>query len=295
MSSAKIVITRNGGRMDFELGAGLLHPSHHRRRDELARRPRADYRTPLFGLPGQAAGKGARTVRSDRGPPFRYRFIAAAPARRGGAGPATHAQEDPPGCAGLCLAGGVAFNCVANGKILEHTGFDEVYVQSAAGDAGLAIGSAWMYVWHHELGHPREFVMEHSYWGPQFGAQHIGALSRFKPRPSGTRGGCAIQRIDDEAEVDRKTARAIAEGKVIGWFQGRMEWGPRALGNRSILADPLLVNMRDILNAKIKRREMFRPVRPLDPGGGDRGLFHSKLSFAVHAHGLSGQAGKALE
>jgi carbamoyltransferase len=160
----------------------------------------------------------------------------------------------------LCMAGGVAFNCVVNGKILEQTGFDEVYVQSAAGDAGLAIGAA-MYVWHHELGHRREFVMEHSYWGPEFDAGEMGALLDAA-RGELERESCTVRRIDAEAELNRITARAIAAGKVIGWFQGRMEWGPRALGNRSILADPRRAEMRDILNAKIKRREMFRPFAP---------------------------------
>jgi carbamoyltransferase len=160
----------------------------------------------------------------------------------------------------LCMAGGVAFNCVVNGKILEQTGFDEVYVQSAAGDAGLAIGAA-MYVWHHELGNPRRFIMEHSYWGPEYGAAQIGALLD-SARGEIEREGCEIAKIDDDTELYRRAAGAIADGKVVGWFQGRMEWGPRALGNRSILADPRRPEIRDILNAKIKRREMFRPFAP---------------------------------
>lgn len=160
----------------------------------------------------------------------------------------------------LCLAGGVAFNCVANGKIFARTGFDEVYVQSAAGDAGLAIGAA-MYVWHQELGHRRAFTMEHAYWGPEFGCAEVGRALGDQ-RGALDRAGCAVRAVSDAGELCRWTAGRLAEGKVIGWFQGRMEWGPRALGNRSILADPRRPEMRDVLNAKIKRREMFRPFAP---------------------------------
>jgi carbamoyltransferase len=160
----------------------------------------------------------------------------------------------------LCLAGGVAFNCVANGKIFERTGFEEVYVQSAAGDAGLAIGAA-LYVWHQQLGKPREFVMEHSYWGPEFGDPQVGDALAAR-RAEIEHEGCAVRMVDDRDHLCRWTAEQIAIGKVVGWFQGRMEWGPRALGNRSILADPRRSEMRDILNTKIKRREMFRPFAP---------------------------------
>ena len=160
----------------------------------------------------------------------------------------------------LCMAGGVAFNCVANGKILQNTGFDEIYVQSAAGDAGLAIGAA-MQVWNQVLGNRRDFVMEHSYWGPEFSENEIRGYLEAR---SGEieRQNCEIRKIDNEDELCRVTAEAIARGEVVGWFQGRMEWGPRALGNRSIVADPRRPEMRDILNAKIKRREMFRPFAP---------------------------------
>ncbi len=160
----------------------------------------------------------------------------------------------------LCLAGGVAFNCVVNGKILEETGFDEVYIQSAAGDAGLAIGAAMYHALSGE-GARRDFVMEHSYWGPEFGNARIESVVAARASEI-ERERCAVRRIDDEAMLCALTAGAIAEGKVIGWFQGRMEWGPRALGNRSILADPRRPEMRQILNAKIKRREMFRPFAP---------------------------------
>ena len=159
----------------------------------------------------------------------------------------------------IALAGGCAANSVANGKIRRMTGFEKVYVQSAAGDAGGAIGAAFS-VWH-QSGGKRSFVMDHANWGPQFGAEYIkGLLRREEARI--TEAGCSVEHIGGEAELCHETARAIAEGKVIGWFQGRMEWGPRALGNRSIVCDPRRQDMKNILNAKIKRRESFRPFAP---------------------------------
>jgi len=152
----------------------------------------------------------------------------------------------------LCLAGGVAFNSVANGKIFDRTPFEEVYIQSAAGDAGTALGAAY-YVYHQNLGNPRKFVMQHAYWGPQYSLDAMKkCLAEY---------GLAGQALDESALIE-KTIHAIADGKVVGWFQGRMEWGPRALGNRSILADPRRAEMRDVLNERIKRREPFRPFAP---------------------------------
>jgi len=160
----------------------------------------------------------------------------------------------------LCLAGGVAFNCVANGQILARTPFKSVYIQVAAGDAGLAIGAAF-YVWNQVLGQPRSFVMEHAYWGPEFGEgavrQTLGASSEGLEKS-----GCTVRRVENEEVLCQQTAALIAEGKVVGWFQGRMEWGPRSLGNRSILVDPRRPEMKDILNSRIKRREPFRPFAP---------------------------------
>jgi carbamoyltransferase len=152
----------------------------------------------------------------------------------------------------LAYAGGVAFNCVANGKIFDATPFEHLYIQPAAGDAGLAIGAAF-YVWHQVLGYPRKFVMEHAYWGPEFSDAEI--------RRALERHGLAYRQLDREMLV-RETAKRIAEGKVIGWFQGRMEWGPRALGNRSIVVDPRRPEMKDILNKRVKHREPFRPFAP---------------------------------
>jgi carbamoyltransferase len=139
------------------------------------------------------------------------------------------------------------------------TGFKRVYVQSAAGDAGGAIGAAYA-LWH-KLGGARSFVMDHAYWGPQFGSRDIGALIATRESEI-EEAGCSVENISDEAELCRRTATTVAEGKVVGWFQGRMEWGPRALGNRSIVCDPRRADMKAILNAKIKRRESFRPFAP---------------------------------
>jgi carbamoyltransferase len=151
-------------------------------------------------------------------------------------------------------------NSVANGKIFERSPFKEIYVQSAAGDAGGCIGAAYI-VWHQELKQPRSFQMQHSYWGPSFSSQTIAELLA-KNADELQSAGCSVEKISDEIELCRRTATSIVEWKIIGWFQGRMEWGPRALGNRSILGDPRRADMKDILNLKIKRRESFRPFAP---------------------------------
>jgi carbamoyltransferase len=161
------------------------------------------------------------------------------------------------GMKSVCLAGGVAFNCVANGKIPASTGFENIYVHPAAGDAGLAVGAA-QYVWHQVLGNPRGFVMEHAYWGPDFSREEIRAAVTASHLG---RNGCTVSELP-EGELVRQTAGIIADGKILGWFQGRAEWGPRALGNRSIVADPRRAEMKEILNRRIKHREIFRPFAP---------------------------------
>jgi carbamoyltransferase len=163
------------------------------------------------------------------------------------------------GCDTIALAGGCAMNSVANGKIRRRTNYDRVYIQSAAGDAGGAIGAAYA-AWHSNGG-SRNFVMDHAYWGPEYDANAIDTLLSRK-QVELEQAGCTIQHIKDEDELCRITAEAISRGEVVGWFQGRMEWGPRALGNRSIVCDPRRGDMKDILNAKIKRRESFRPFAP---------------------------------
>lgn len=160
----------------------------------------------------------------------------------------------------LCLSGGCAMNSVANGKIFDRSKFKRLYIQSAAGDGGGAIGAAF-YVWNQIKGNPRSFVMGHAYLGPEFSNDEIKELIK-KRSDELERAQCTVQEIENESELCRLTAQFVADGKVIGWFQGRMEWGPRALGNRSIICDPRRMDMKDILNLKIKRRESFRPFAP---------------------------------
>lgn len=160
----------------------------------------------------------------------------------------------------LALAGGCVYNSVANGKIYDRSPFLHTYVQSAAGDAGGAIGSAYA-VWHRFNPRAPRQQMTHAYWGPSYDRQAIDAALDERGEDF-AKAGCRRAAIEDEGDLCAAVARAIADGQVIGWFQGRMEWGPRALGNRSILADPRRSDMKDILNSKIKRRESFRPFAP---------------------------------
>ena len=162
------------------------------------------------------------------------------------------ALHEETGLERLCLAGGVALNSVANTKILKSSGFKELYVQPAAGDSGGALGAA-LYAYHALLGKPRSFTMDHAFWGP---AHRDADVRAFLDGES-----IAYEWLDEPALVDR-VAEAIAGGAVIGWFHGRAEWGPRALGHRSILADPRRADMKDIVNTKIKYREPYRPFAP---------------------------------
>jgi carbamoyltransferase len=152
----------------------------------------------------------------------------------------------------LAMAGGCALNSVANGKLFDRTPFRRTYIQPAAGDEGLAIGAA-LHTYHSVLKQPRRHALTHSYLGPEFSDSRIqSALA------SAGLQGRKLERSTFLEEV----ADQIAAGNVVGWFQGRMEWGPRALGNRSIVAHPGLPNMKDVLNARIKHREWFRPFAP---------------------------------
>ncbi len=156
------------------------------------------------------------------------------------------------GLTDLALAGGVAFNSVMNGKILRNTPFRRVFVQPAAGDSGTALGVCY-YIYNQLLKQPRGFFMEGAYTGPEFSNDEIRAVL--------DEGGVAYERYDDRA-VTRRAAQDIADGSVTGWFQGRMEFGPRALGNRSIVVDPRRAEMKETLNDRIKKREPFRPFAP---------------------------------
>lgn len=158
----------------------------------------------------------------------------------------------------LCLAGGCAMNSVANGKIRANTPFTDVYVQPAASDNGTALGAAY-YVWNETLGEPRASTMEHAYWGTEYADADV--TSSFTDRDD-EQWEYRCTTYQTEEEVCGATAQLIADGSVVGWYQGRMEWGARALGNRSILADPRRADMRELINTKIKFREKFRPFAP---------------------------------
>jgi carbamoyltransferase len=152
----------------------------------------------------------------------------------------------------VCLAGGVALNCVANGMIFQRSSFQDVYVQPAANDSGTSIGAA-MYVWHQVLKQPRSYTMRHVYYGPEYSSAEI--------KRAIDDAGAVCHHLDEDTLLTR-TAEEIASGKIVGWYQGRSEFGPRALGNRSILADPRRKEMKDTLNSRIKYREPFRPFCP---------------------------------
>ncbi len=161
------------------------------------------------------------------------------------------------GSANLTLAGGVALNCVANGRVLREGPFDRLWIQPAAGDAGGAVGAALL-VCHHRMGTPRRRVagdaQRGSLLGPRFASNDIELLLDSM--------GASYERIEDEASLLDRVSRALADGQIVGWFQGRMEFGPRALGCRSILGDPRSLSMQQAMNLKIKFRESFRPFAP---------------------------------
>jgi len=163
------------------------------------------------------------------------------------------------GSTALAVAGGCGMNSVANGRVRQNTPFKSVYIQSAAGDAGGALGAAYS-VWH-RLGNTRRVPMKHASWGPEFSDEEFGLLlDKEKPRLEIE--NCHVALLGSLQELCSRVVECILDGGVVGWFQGRMEWGPRALGNRSILCDPRRPDMKDILNLKIKRRESFRPFAP---------------------------------
>jgi len=158
------------------------------------------------------------------------------------------------GMKNLCLAGGVGLNSKANGRILMETPFNQLFIQPAAGDSGGALGAA-LYVYHGLLGKPRTFVLEHAYWGKEYSEREIKEFLK--------KNNINYEYLAKEEELTTRIVDEIMAGKVIGLFQGRFEWGPRALGNRSILADPRREEMKDIVNLKIKFREPFRPFAPV--------------------------------
>jgi carbamoyltransferase len=250
-------IIRTDGGMGFRLG--LEYFQHHRTLTDMTWRD-AD-KTPELGVifsdymaeclgPARDPGTSVEKVHRDGAATLQARLeeVLFEMLR------ALHART---GQKAVCLAGGIAFNCVANGKIFDETPFEQIFVQPAAGDAGLAVGAAY-FVHHQVLGQPRSFVMEHAYWGPGYKPEQVrAAIAAGRLRAE----GMEISEHPEE-EIAKEAAKELAAGRILGWFQGRAEWGPRALGNRSIVADPRRADMKDILNARIKHREMFRPFAP---------------------------------
>lgn len=154
----------------------------------------------------------------------------------------------------LCMAGGVGLNSVANGRILRETPFENIFIQPAAGDGGGALGAA-LHAYHGILGNPRSFVQEHNYWGKDYSHEEIKGFLEDQ--------NISYEYFADDDKLLDRVVDDLTNGKVVGWFQGRFEWGPRALGNRSILADPRSEEMKDLVNVKIKFREPFRPFAPV--------------------------------
>jgi carbamoyltransferase len=153
----------------------------------------------------------------------------------------------------LCMAGGVALNGIANRRVLDEAGFDNLFIAPAAGDAGGALGAA-LFAEHVILGRPRAFEMNDAYWGAEYQEADVDAALASD--------GVTAERIDDEDRLADRVARELVDGRIVAWFQGRFEWGPRALGNRSILADPRDPGMKAAVNARVKYREPFRPFAP---------------------------------
>jgi carbamoyltransferase len=153
----------------------------------------------------------------------------------------------------LVMAGGCAMNGLVNGKIFKETNFKNHFIQPASTDDGTALGAAY-YCWHNLLNKKERFIMKHAFWGPSYSEDHI--LKAIKEK------NLIFKKFTNIDELTQNAARYIAEGNVVGWYQGRSEWGARALGNRSILANPAIKDMKNIINSKIKKRESFRPFAP---------------------------------
>jgi carbamoyltransferase len=153
----------------------------------------------------------------------------------------------------LVMAGGCAMNGLVNGRIFKETNFKNHFIQPASTDDGTALGAAF-YCWHNLLNKKERFIMKHAFWGPSYSEDHI--LKAIKEK------NLTFKKFTNTDELTQNAARYVAEGNVVGWYQGRSEWGARALGNRSILANPAIKDMKNIINSKIKKRESFRPFAP---------------------------------
>jgi carbamoyltransferase len=225
----------------------------HRRFEQLFGEPRQP-EAPFY-LPGDAAALATGNITTARRNQV-YADIAASVQRVTEDAllkMAVHAHRQT-GLPHLCVAGGVALNSAANGRLLRELPFESVWIQPAAGDAGGALGAA-LYAYHVFLSKPRKFVQEHSYWGQGYAAHEI--------RQAIQQGGFTFVQVEDEEKLATLMVEDLLARRVIGLFQGRFEWGPRALGNRSILADPRRAEMKEIVNTKIKFREPFRPFAPV--------------------------------
>jgi len=169
------------------------------------------------------------------------------------------------GMKNLCIAGGVGLNSKANGRILRETPFEKLFIQPSAGDGGGALGVA-LHVYHWFMGKPRKFVLEHAYWGKEYSENEIKECLESN--------NISYEYFSDDDKLLARVVDDLVDGKVVGWFQGRFEWGPRALGNRSILADPRSEEMKDLVNIKIKFREPFRPFAPVILEENTKDFFH---------------------
>ncbi len=165
-----------------------------------------------------------------------------------------HAAHRETGSKNLVMAGGVALNSTANGRVMRESPFENVFIQPAAGDSGGAIGAA-LYVYHVILGHPRKFTLEHAYWGAEYPESQMAEAIQ--------KAGFRCERFDDDEQLLDRAVDTLLDNRIIGWYRGRFEWGPRALGHRSIIADPRREEMKEIVNTKIKFREPFRPFAPV--------------------------------
>ena len=196
----------------------------------------------------------------------------------------SHLQQAT-GMENLCLAGGVALNAVANGRIRPETGFDGLYIQPAAGDSGTAVGAAY-HVWNQVLGSPRSFVMTHAYTGPEYSDEEIAAAF--------SAAGLAAERLDDDT-LFPAVAERIAAGDVVGWFQGRMEFGPRALGQPLDRRRPAADRHEGHPQRAHQAPRAVPPLRPVDPRGRDRRVVRPGLHVAVHGARLHDEAGQARQ
>ena len=189
------------------------------------------------------------------------------------------------GAKNLCMAGGVALNCVANGRLEREAGYDNIWIQPAAGDDGIAIGCAY-YGYLEILKKPRTFVMDHAFLGVAYKDEDA--------RAAANRALIRVQTVNTaSADICRDTAKLLAEGNVFGWFQGRSEFGPRALGGRSILADPRKAEMKDILNKRVKFRQAFRPFAPIVLAERANEIFEGDGEFSLYAFGEARASGMA--